>query len=617
MANGEPPDAEDAPVRAASPKQSFRTLPSLLRRSSALVWRAAPRVLVATIVVQATSGLLLGVQLLVARDVFTSLVDADTGGGTLGELAPRMIALVAITGATLFLQAVQVEQVVLLRELVSRQAEEEVLTVATSVDLEAFEDPDFFDRLERARYNAASRSIMLAMGLTGVLSSLFAIVGLGAALVAVKPVLVPIAAFAIVPVWMTSSRNSRAYYRFSYAMTPQDRVRNYVVSVLSNEQLAKEVRAFGLGPSLLDRYGKLYDIRLAALRSVVRRRISRSLLGSLAGTAVTAAGFAFLVWLLLRDRLALADLVAAAWGLLLLGQRLRGATQSVGGLYEAALFLDDVAKFLDLERARADMAIAPSPAAPLLDHLEVDGLTFTYPGAEVPALRGVSLDLRRGEVIALVGVNGSGKTTLTKLIGQLYRPDSGSIRWNGAAVGRNDQGPLRQQISTIFQDFARYYFSASENVGLGRVDRLDDRPAIVEAARSAGAHDFLDALRNGYETPLSRVFEGGTNLSIGQWQRVALARMYFREASLVIMDEPTASLDAVAESNFYDSARSLCHDRALILVSHRFASVRKVDRIYVLDDGRIVEEGSHDELLAADGLYARLYNLQASAFQIP
>jgi ATP-binding cassette subfamily B protein len=244
----------------------------------------------------------------------------------------------------------------------------------------------------------------------------------------------------------------------------------------------------------------------------------------------------------------------------------------------------------------------------------VEDVSFTYPAGEEPALRGVSMTIESGEIVALVGENGSGKTTLAKLLAGLYPPDSGVIRWDGVDIATVDRADLSRSIAPIFQDFVRFHLAARDNIGLGRVDRVDDLDGITEAARYADADGFIAALPAGYETRLGPEFVGGTDLSVGQWQRIALARAFFRGAPFVILDEPTASLDARAEHDLFERIRGLLAGRTVLLISHRFSSVRSADRIYVLDGGRVVESGTHDELMAQSGLYAELFSLQAAAY---
>jgi ATP-binding cassette subfamily B protein len=285
---------------------------------------------------------------------------------------------------------------------------------------------------------------------------------------------------------------------------------------------------------------------------------------------------------------------------------------SATSLYEATLFIRDYSSFLELEPA---VDAAPGRRAPSgFEVLRAENVSFAYPESAYRAVDGVSLEIRRGEVIALVGENGSGKTTLAKMLAGLYRPERGRIRWDDTDLAEVDADELRRSVAVIFQDFERYLLPARENVGLGRHERVDDFDDIVAAARRADADDFLASLPEGYETMLGREFAGGYDLSIGQWQRVALARAFFRDAPFVILDEPTAALDARAESRLFERMRELLEGRSVVLISHRFSSVRSADRIYVLHEGRVVEHGSHDELMVADGLYAELFGLQARAY---
>jgi ATP-binding cassette subfamily B protein len=590
-------------------RASWRDLPRLLADSLRLVWSAGRTEFLITTGLQVITGFGIAAQLFIARALFEAVLAA---GGTrdLAGVAPELAALLAITVALDFARAVQTEQTRVLSELVGRRALDRVLDVSTRIDLLAFEAPDFYDQLTRARAQGQFRSFQIVNGFLGLLGSAIASVGLILALAAMQPILLPFVGLAYIPLWVVASRNTRDLYEWTRGMTPNDRERNYLQQILTRRDPAKEVRSFGTAQFLRDRYDRLYDERLHELRSLARRRMRRSLVGSLAATAVTAASVAMLTFLYIDDRMDLATLGATVFGLYQLSGQLRGVHFSVASLYESVVFVRDYSSFLQLRPEDSDDAPAPRD----FETLRAEHVSFTYPDSDRQALDDVSLEIKRGEVVALVGENGSGKTTLAKVVAGLYRPDRGRVLWDDVDVGEVDRDELRASIAVIFQDFERYLLPARENVGMGRHERIDSLEDVVSAAARADAHDFLSTLPEGYETMLGREFSGGYDLSIGQWQRVALARAFFRDAPFVILDEPTAALDARAESRLFERLGELLEGRSVLLISHRFSSVRSADRIYVLEHGKVVEEGSHDELMDAGGRYAELFTLQARAY---
>jgi ATP-binding cassette subfamily B protein len=591
---------------------TWRDLPQLLWDSIRLVWSSGRNVFLVTSTLQLISAIGVVVQLFVAKAVFEAVL-GNGGKADLETLAPPLVALVIVTVLLDLARAIQNEQSRVLGELVGRKAIDRVLDVSTRIDLLAFESPDFYDRLQRARAQGQFRALQTVNGLLGIVGSFVTAASIILALAALQPILLPFVLIGYLPLWVVASLNTRDLYHYTRGMTPNDRQRNYLQTVLMGRNAAKEVRSFNLAGYLRGRYDRLYDERIAELRQLAKRRTVRSLLGSLTSSMVTVGTIAVLSWLYVTDRMSLAAVGAAVFGLYQLANQLRGLHMSATSLYEATLFIRDYSNFLTLEpEVEAREGTRPAPHG--FERLTVEDVYFTYPESDRPAVDGVSLEIGQGEVVALVGENGSGKTTLAKMLAGLYRPQGGRIRWDDVDLAEVDADELRRSVAVIFQDFERYLLPARENVGLGRKERIDDFAAVVEAAERADADDFLSGLPEGYETMLGREFSGGFDLSIGQWQRVALARAFFRDAPFVILDEPTASLDARAESRLFERMRELLEGRSVVLISHRFSSVRSADRIYVLHEGRVVEHGSHDELMVEDGLYAELFSLQARAY---
>jgi len=591
-------------------ERRLRELPRLIADSFRLVSEAGRRELLITSALQLTIAFGLVVQLFVVK----RLLDAVLGAGQTDDLAsvvPELVALIAVGLVLSVAQAVQVEQSRILGELVGRRAFDRVLNVATRIDLLAFESPAFYDRLIRAVTQGQFRSIQIVTGLVGILGAAVAATGIVIALAALQPLLLPLVLLGFIPLWFVSTRNSRDLYQFTRAMTPNDRQRDYLRLLLTRRDTAKEVRAFDTAGFLRRRYDRLYDERIVELRTLARRRTKRSLVGALTSAAMTALTVGVLALLFVSGRMPIAAAGAAIFGLYQLSTRLRGLHSSSSALYEATLFVNDYNSFLQLEPPIAEQKqVAPQS----FRELAVENVTFTYPESARPALDGVSLQIGAGEIVALVGENGSGKTTLAKILAGLYPPVSGRVLWDGVDLADVQLDELRKSIALVFQDFEPYLLPARENIGLGRHERIDDLDGIVAAARRAGADPFIAALPDGYDAMLGREFSGGYDLSIGQWQRVALARAFFRDAPFVILDEPTASLDARAESRLFDRMRELLAGRSVLLISHRFSSVRAADRIYVLDHGKLIEEGSHEQLMEAQGRYAELFGLQAASY---
>ena len=596
--------------------RSLRRLPGLCRAAVRLVWAAGRRELLAALAIKAVNGAGLAAVLLLGRNVIAAVGAAGSSGAGVGAVLPELLLLTAVTAGLGFLAAIGRVISEILAELTSRHAQAQIIEVACAVELEAYDTSAFHNRLLRASMGGQFRPWQIVEGLVGLAGALVAVLGITGALLALEPWLVPLVLVAAVPLLVASARSGELLFRFHHRMTEAERRRNYLYMLLSGKDAAKEVRAFGLAGFLGERFDRLYDEHLVELRKVARRRLRVSLVGNLAASTVLAGTVAGLLALALGGRIGLAEAGTAAAAVFLLGERLTSAVGSAGQLYESSLFIEDFTSFVAL-RPEVEARRRRDPAPSGFRRLIVEDVSFTYPSAADPALEGVSLEIGAGEIVALVGENGSGKTTLAKLLCRLYLPHAGRILWDGVDTATVDPDGLRRSVAVIFQDFLHYALPARENIGMGRHQRLDDLDAVVAASTQAGAHDTLAKLPQGYDTVLGPEFHGGKELSVGQWQRVALARAFFRDAPFIILDEPTAALDARAEHELFEGIRTLCQGRSVLLISHRFSSVRSADRIYVLEGGKVVESGSHDQLMALGGLYADLFTLQAAAYLAP
>jgi ATP-binding cassette subfamily B protein len=575
------------------------------------VWEAARLEFLATVLAQVLGAVALGIGLLAGRSVVERLTDTN-GDESLRSFVPAVLVLgVALLVSGLATVATS-EARVLISELVSRQLQSEIIEIAGSVDYEQYETQDFHDLLDRATTQGVQSSLQLVYDTLAIANTIATSVVLIGVVATTVPEILPGLALVALPFLLAARASGNLAFRTLYDLTPDDRLRIYLYSALRGVREARELRVFELQSTLHGRWKTLYASRLARIRRLAMRRTLLNGLATAAGAALVAAVLLVTVDAALDGRVTLADAAVAIVALQQLSGRVRGATSSAGSLRRSVLFLDDFERFRSFRRPQAADVHRAEPRD--LETLRVEGLSFTYPGTDREVLHDIDLELRRGEVVALVGVSGSGKSTLAHLVAGLYRPTSGRITWDGVDITTLSPRDYWRSVTAVFQDFARYQLTAHENVTMSDHRRADDLAAAQVAARRAGIEAAIDALPAGWQTMMSRAFEGGADLSVGQWQRIAVARAFFRDATLLLFDEPASALDPLAEQDLYRRIEELCGSGTVLLVSHRFSTVRLAQRIYVMADGRIVEHGTHGELMAKRGHYAQLFEAQAAGY---
>jgi len=502
----------------------------------------------------------------------------------------------------------------LLRAQLGHRVNVLILEKALTLHLSHFEDSELYDKMTRARREASSRPLSLVMRTFGLAQNGISLVTYGALLLQFSGWAVLVLVAAALPAFFAETRFSGEAFRLFRWRTPETREQMYLETVIAREDYAKEVKVFALGPRLLDRYADIFRRLYKEDRSLTMRRGAWGYALSLLSTAAFYGAYAWIVIATAAGRLTLGEMTMYVLVFKQGQSALSSALSSIGGLYEDNLYLSNLYEFLEqpIEPPRSGATEGPEPG----DGIRFEDVAFSYPGAEQPALSGVSFHLAPGQKLALVGENGSGKTTLIKLLARLYTPSAGRITLDGLDLAAWDAAALQRRIGVIFQDFVRYQLIVGENIGVGDGDAFDDEGRWTEAAEKGMAAPFIADLADGYRTQLGRWFRGGRELSLGQWQKIALSRAFMRKhADILVLDEPTASMDADAEVQIFDRFREMTQSQMAILISHRFSTVRMADRIIVLNAGRVVEEGTHEQLMERAGLYAHLFSLQARGYR--
>jgi ATP-binding cassette subfamily B protein len=592
----------------------FRRLPRLLHAAWSLAWRASRRTTIAVVTFQLAAGVASAVGLISVVGVLDGLLREGPTPERVRAAVPSLLLLIGSAAVRGLLASAGAAANGRLSPKVSQAAQMRLLDLTTRVDLSTFDDPGWRDAMERARdrgIDAAQQLVDRAIELGTNLIGLAAAAGVLAVL---HPVLLPLLVLAVVPIGWAAVRSGRLRYRRMLRLIAVWRRQRMLAELLAAREPAAELRAFTVREYLLTEARRLLAISTNEEIRITTRQIRTGLIGTALSSVATGLTYVTLLWLLWTGRMELAVGGAAAYAISMGIGKLTELAYSANRVFEQGLYFSDFQGFCDLSGTRTEPA--PGTAAPAqFREIRLDGVTFSYPDAERPAVRDVSMTLRRGEIIALVGENGSGKSTLAGLLAGLYRPQHGSISWDGVALDRYDPETVRDQVAVVLQEPTRWPLSARANITIGRYDHSVETARVLGAARAGDAHDFVMELARQYDTLLSRHFTDGADLSGGQWQRLAVSRAFYRDAPLLICDEPTANLDARAEHDVYERLRELAAGRTVVLITHRMASVREADRIYVLDHGALVEEGDHATLMAAEGIYAQLFTLQASAYQ--
>ncbi|MBX3166163.1 MAG: ABC transporter ATP-binding protein [Candidatus Eremiobacteraeota bacterium] len=592
---------------------SVRDVFVFTRRAFGLVWTTSQWLAYAFCFFTLLAGLLPATLAYVSK----LLVDGVVAARALHDPGPALNYVVleaaAVIALALVQKAIGVTQS-LLRAQLGQRVNEMILEKALTLSLVHFEDSEFYDKLSQARRQASQRPLSLVNRTFDLLQQCLILSTYGVLLWQFSPYAVGLLFLAGLPTFWVEARFAKTAFQLFTWRSPESRMQTYLETLIAREDYVKEVKLFSLGELFLNRYRDIFHKLYAEDRALTLRRAGWGYALGLLSTLALYGAYYWIVQATVSGRLTLGEM---SMYLLVFKQGQQAVTSSlssIGGMYEDNLYLSNLYDFMAIpvELEAGGETQGPVPG----DGLRFEKVSFTYPGAEEPALEDVSFHLKPGHKLALVGENGSGKTTIVKLLSRLYSPTGGVVKLDGLDLQKWDELALRQRIGVIFQDFMRYHFPVGENIGVGDVVALDEQPRWEEAARKGQAQEVIAALPEGYQTQLGRWFKGGRELSGGQWQKIALARAFMRKgADLLVLDEPTSAVDPKAEVQIFEHFRKVTENQMAILISHRFSTVRMADEIMVLEKGRVVEFGSHEQLLEKDGHYATLFKLQAAGYR--
>jgi len=585
------------------------------RRALDLVWTTSPGLTLTLGFLTLIAGILPAAIAYIGQLIVDGVVEAMASSSpdtnhVLWLVVLEAIVVIFVAGSQRGISACQS----LLRALLGQRVNVMILEKALTLQLAHFEDSEFYDKMTQARREASSRPLSLVNRTFGLVQNAISLSSYAALLYVFSPWAVLILIGAGLPSFFAEAKFSGDAFKLFRWRSPDTRMQIYLESVMAREDGVKEVKLFQLGPRLLQRYRDIFSKLFVEDKRLTLRRDTWGFALGLLSTAAFYAAYAWIVVTTINGEISLGAMTMYLM-LFRQGQSAVAAILSaISGMYEDNLYLSNLYEYLEypVPTREGNVAVGVDPSR----GLEFEHVSFAYPESTGNALNDVSLQIRPGESLALVGENGSGKTTLIKLLTRLYEPTSGRILLDGTPLTNWDVDALRQRVGVIFQDFGRYQFSVGENIGAGDVRHIDDADRWAAAAQTGMASAFIDEMPDGYETQLGRWFKGGRELSGGQWQKIALSRAFMRsDADILVLDEPTAAMDAASEAAIFDHFRSESHNKMTILISHRFSTVRAADQIIVIHNGEIVERGDHDSLLAKNGQYANLFRLQAKGYQ--